>query len=146
MKKTVVNLCDTYKVENTQGEEHVMILDPSALMNLAGRLWSSIYMAEFDYKIEDMVSSACYQVFRFGGIDKKHESKLFVEFQLMVKSAKGKDDVMKAYVYVIEADVTFSSWKKDFEKLGLNIKYKEKCFRDKNKRGSERLQDDDDKD
>ena len=78
-----------------------------------------------------MVSSACYQVFRFGGIDKKHESKLFVEFHLMVKSAKGKEDVMKAYVYVIEADVTFFSWKKDFEKLGLNIKYKEKCFRDK---------------
>ena len=45
-----------------------------------------------------MVSSACYQVFRFGGIDKKHESKLFIEFQLMVKSAKGKDDVIKAYV------------------------------------------------
>ena len=62
-----------------------------------------------------MVSSACYQVFRFGGIDKKHESKLFVEFQLMVKSAKGKDDVMKAYVYVIEADLTFfvgrKTWK-----------------------------------
>ena len=49
----------------------------------------------------------------------------------MVKSAKGKDDVMKAYVYVIEADVTFSSWKKDFEKLGLNIKYKEKCLETK---------------
>ena len=73
-----MNLCDTYKVENTQGEEHVMILDPSALMNLAGRLWLSIYMAEFDYKIEDMVSSVCYQVFRFRGIDKKHESKLFI--------------------------------------------------------------------
>ena len=32
-------------------EEHVMILDPSALINLAGWPWLSKYMAEFDYKI-----------------------------------------------------------------------------------------------
>ena len=59
-----------------------MILDPSARMNLAGRLWSSIYMAEFDYKIEDMVSSACYQVFRFGGIDKKMRVNCLLNFNL----------------------------------------------------------------
>ena len=50
-EETVVNLCDTYRVENTQVEEHVMILDPSALINLAGWPWLSKYMAEFDYKI-----------------------------------------------------------------------------------------------
>ena len=50
-----------------------------------------------------MKSSACYQVFRFGGIDRKHESKLLIELPPIVKSNKGKDDVLKA----IEADVTF---------------------------------------
>ena len=62
-KETVVNLCDTYEVENRQGGEHVMIIDSGAPMSLAGRLWLSKYLAEFDYKIEDMVFSACYQVF-----------------------------------------------------------------------------------
>ena len=84
-----------------------MILDPGAPVSLVGRPWLSKYLAEFDLKIEDMESSACFQVFRFGGIDKKHESKLLVELPLIVMSNKGREDVLKAYVYVIDADVTF---------------------------------------
>ena len=67
----------------------------------------SKYLAEFDYKIEDMVSSECYQVFIFGGIDKKHECRLLLESPFIVTSTKGKDDALKAYVYVIELDFTF---------------------------------------
>ena len=40
-----------------------MILDPGVLVSLAGRPWLENYLVEFDYKIEDMVSSECYQVF-----------------------------------------------------------------------------------
>ena len=61
----------------------------------------------FDYKIENMVSLECYQVFRFKVIYKKHETIFLLELPLMVTSTKGKDDVLKAYVYIIEADVTF---------------------------------------
>ena len=76
-------------------------------MSLVGRPWLSKYLAEFDLKIEDMESSACFQVFRFGGLDKKHESKLLVELPLIVMSNKGREDVLKVNVYVIDADITF---------------------------------------
>ena len=104
---TVVNLCDIYGVENTKRGEDIMVLDPGASVSLAGSSWLSKYLSEFDYKIEDMVSSEWYQVFRFGGIDKKHESRMMIELPLVVTSMDGKDAVLKAYMYVIEADVTF---------------------------------------
>ena len=50
-EETIVNLCDVYRVENTQGGEHVMILDPGAPVSLVGRLWLSKYLVEFYYKI-----------------------------------------------------------------------------------------------
>ena len=43
-----------------------MILDPGSPMSFTGRPWLEKYVADFDYKIEDMVSSDCYQVFRLG--------------------------------------------------------------------------------
>ena len=72
---SVVNLFDNYHI---QRGEKVMILDPGAPMSLAGKPWLEKYLADFDYKIEDMVSSKCYQVFRFGGIDKRHVSTLLI--------------------------------------------------------------------
>ena len=64
-------------------------------------------MAEFDSNIEDMEFTACCQVFRFGGIDKKYESKLLIELPLIVMSNKGKEEVLTVKVYIIDADVTF---------------------------------------
>ena len=87
----MVNLFGTYRVENTQVGEKFMILDPGSLVGLAGGPWLCKSLAEFDHKIEDMISSACYQVFRFGGTDKKHESKLTIELPLVVTSTDGKD-------------------------------------------------------
>ena len=66
----VVNLCNNHVVRNTQGEDKVMILDPEAPISLARRSWLDKYLAEFDYKIEDIVTSNCHQVFTFGGVDK----------------------------------------------------------------------------
>ena len=73
---------------------------------------------EFEYKIEDIVSSECYQVFRFRGIDKKHESKLMIELPLVVISTNRKDALFKVYVYVIDADVTFLVGKKTLKNWG----------------------------
>ena len=94
----IVNLCDNYLVENTQGGEKVMILDPEAPMSVAGRHWLEKYLADFDYKIEDMVSSKCYQVFRFGGINKRHVSTLLIELPLLIKSMNGREYVLKEQV------------------------------------------------
>ena len=94
----LVNLCDTYGVENTQRGEHIMVLDPGAPVSLARISWLSKYLSEFEYKIEDMVSSECYQVFRFGGNDKKNKSRLMIELPLVVTSMDGKNALLKAYV------------------------------------------------
>ena len=104
-------MCDIYAVENTQEGEKVMILDPGATVSLAGRPWLSKYLEEIDC----MVSSSCYQVFRFGGNDKRQESRLLVELPLIIRSIKGKDDVLKAQVYLIYPDVTFLCGKKTLE-------------------------------
>ena len=34
---TVVNICDTYGVENTKRGEHIMVLDPGTPVSLARR-------------------------------------------------------------------------------------------------------------
>ena len=65
------------------------------------------YLTEFGYGIEDMVSSKCYQVFLFGGIDKKHVSTKMIELPLVMRSMTGKEEIFKAQVYVIDADVVF---------------------------------------
>ena len=70
----VVNLCDTYTVDDTLRGEKVMILDPGAPMSLAGRPGLEEYLAEFFYKIKEMYSSKYHQVFRLRGIDKRHVS------------------------------------------------------------------------
>ena len=110
-KDMVVSLCDTYAVENTQGGEKVMILDPRAPMSLARRPWLDQYLEEFDCTIEDMKSSSCYQIIRFGGINKR----IWIDLPLMVRGMKGKDEVLKALVYIIDADVAFLCRKKILE-------------------------------
>ena len=114
-KDMVVNLYDAYAVEKIQREEKIMILDLGALVSLAGRPWLSMHLEKFDCTIEDMVSLSCYQVFRFGKIDKSYKSILMKELPLMVRSIKGKDNVLKAKVYLIDVDVTFLYGKKTME-------------------------------
>ena len=101
----VVNLFDTYVVYNTHRGEKIIILDPGAPLSLAGRPWLDLYLQEFDYTVVYMVSLSCYQVFIFGGIDKKHKSRILIELSL--RSMKGIDEVLKAKVYVQDADVPF---------------------------------------
>ena len=102
---TVVNLCETYAVENTTRGEKVMILDPGVPITLAGRPWLEKCLAEFDHTITNLVSSECHQVFLFGGIDKRHVSTKLIELPLLVRSRNGKEYILKVMVYVIETDV-----------------------------------------
>ena len=46
-------------------------------------------------------------MFRFGGIDKRPQSRLMIELPLMVRSMNGRDDGPKAQVYVLDKYVTF---------------------------------------
>ena len=80
---------------------------------------------EFDYKINYMVSSDCYQVFRFGNIDKKHVSTILIQLPLLKRSMNGKEYLLKVQVYIIDADVVFLFSKKTLEFLGSNINMRE---------------------
>ena len=92
-----MNLFDTYEVENAQKGEHIIVLDPVENVSLAERPGLNKYLAEYDYIVEDMVTSSCSQVFSlFRGIHKRHKSKLMVELPLVVRSTKEKDHVLKA--------------------------------------------------
>ena len=53
-------------------------------------LFHMCVIANFDYKIDDIVFSKYYQVFRFGGIDKRHVSMLLIELPLLIKSMTGR--------------------------------------------------------
>ena len=59
-KETIVKLCDRYRVEITQGEEHIMIFHPGVPISLAERPLLSKYLTECDYKIGNMVSYTYY--------------------------------------------------------------------------------------
>ena len=50
-EETVVNLCNTYMLENNLRGEQVIVLDPEAPISLAGRPWLEKYLAEFDYNL-----------------------------------------------------------------------------------------------
>ena len=66
-------------------------------------------------------TSEYYQVFRFGGIDKRHVSTLLKQLPLLIKSLNGKEHLLKAEVYVIDADVVFLCGKKTLEQWGSNL-------------------------
>ena len=60
-----------------------------------------------------------------------------IELPSVVTSTDGKDAVLKAVCD--RSRYYFFGWKKDFGKLGLNFEYKEKCIRNRDKRGTEGL-------
>ena len=60
-------------------------------------------------------------MFRFGEIDRRHISTLLIELPLLIKSMNGREYVLKAQVYVIDADVVFLCGKKTFEQWGSNL-------------------------
>ena len=72
--KVHVNLCngEGFKVKEeflsnqTDLGRQVMVLDIGAPVNLAGIQWLRQYLGEFDLTIEEMESSPCHQVFKFG--------------------------------------------------------------------------------
>ena len=82
------------------------------------------YLGERDLKIKDMKQQKCSQVFKFGP-SKRYISDTMVELPLMVDRMAGKQDVIKLFVYLVEADVPFLCGKRMLEswdaKLNTNI-------------------------
>ena len=59
-----------------------------------------------------MKTSECYQIFRFGP-SKKYVSRTMVELPVIVRRMDGKEDVLKVFTYLVDADVPFLCGKRE---------------------------------
>merc|ERR1712240_435276 len=64
------------------------------------------YLRDYELELKDMKISECRQVFRFGP-SKQYVSKEMVELPVIVRRMDGKEDVLKVFTYLVEADVPF---------------------------------------
>merc|ERR1711867_131028 len=83
-----------------------MILDLGASVSLAGNEWMDQYLKDQGLEVKDLKSSKCHQIFRFGP-SKKYVSKIMVGLPVIVRRLDGKEDVLKVFTYLVDADVPF---------------------------------------
>ena len=120
-KEMNVNLCEEYAMNEeflvniTKKGKQIMILDLGALVSLAGKKWMTQYLREHGLEIKDLKTKDCYQIFRFGP-SKQYTSNVMIELPMIVKRMDGKDDVLKIFTYLGEADVPFLCGKRSLEK------------------------------
>ena len=95
----------------TEKGKQVMILDLGAPVSLAGKDWMDRYLKEHELEIRDMKVSECYQVFWFGP-SKQYVSKVMMELPVIVRRMDGKEDVLKIFTYLVDADVPFMCGKR----------------------------------
>merc|ERR1712138_147501 len=78
------------------------------------------YLKEHELEIKDMKRQECKQVFRFGP-SKQYISTEMIELPLIVKIMDGKDDVIKVFAYLVDADVPFLCGKRTLEKWNSKV-------------------------
>merc|ERR1712240_943659 len=111
-KEMKVQLCDGFQLEKeilvnyTTKGKHVMILDLGAPVSVAGKEWMDQYLRDYELELKDMKMSECRQVFRFGP-SKQYVSKEMVELPVIVRRMDGKENVLKVFTYLVDADVPF---------------------------------------
>merc|ERR1711942_514947 len=67
-----------------------------------------------------MKMQECKQVFRFGP-SKQYTSTVMVELPMIVKRMDGKDDVLKVFAYLVDADVPFLCGKRTLENWSSKV-------------------------
>ena len=105
-----------------------MILDLGAPVSLAGNEWMDQYLKDHGLEVRDMKTSECYQIFRFGP-SKKYVSRTMVELPVIVRRMDGKEDVLKVFTYLVDADVPFLCGKREMvERWNSKIDTKNKVL------------------
>merc|ERR1712240_994543 len=117
-------------VNYTEKGKQVMILDLGAPVSVARKEWMDQYLMDYELELKDMKMSECCQVFRFGP-SKQYVSKEMVEIPVIVRKMDGKEDVLRVFTYLVDADVPFlcgkrtmvEKWnsKKDTKNMVLEI-------------------------
>ena len=111
----------------TEKGKQVMILDLEAPVILAGKEWMTQYLGEQGLDIKDLKMQDCYQIFRFGP-SKQYISRVMVELPMIVKRMDGRDDVLKVFTYLVEADVPFLCGKRTIENWNSKIDSKNRIL------------------
>merc|ERR1712240_919572 len=93
-------------VNYTEKGKQVMILDLGAPVSVAGKEWMDQYLRDYELELKDMKMSECRHVFRFGP-SKQYVSKEMVELLVIVRRMDGKEDLLKVFTYLVDADVPF---------------------------------------
>merc|ERR1712240_909339 len=93
-------------VNFTEKRKQVMILDLGAPVSVAGKEWMDQYLRDYELELKDMKMSECHHVFRFGP-SKQYVSKTMVELPIIVIRMDGKEDVLRVFTYLVDADVPF---------------------------------------
>ena len=104
-----------------------MILDLGVPVSLAGKEWMSQYLGEQGLEIKDLKMQECYQISRFGP-SKQYVSREIVELPLIIRRLDGKDDVLRVFTYLEEADVPFLFGKRTIEGWNSKIDIKKKVL------------------
>merc|ERR1712041_220 len=81
-------------------------------------------------EVKDLKSLQCNQIFRFGP-RKQYVSKIMGELPIRVRRLDGKEDVLKVFTYLVDADVPFlcgkrekvERWNSKIEKRDLKEEY-----------------------
>ena len=118
IQTVVYELYEEILVNYTEKGKQVMILDLGAPVGLAGKDWMDRYLKEHELEMRDMKMSECYQVFRFGP-SKQYVSKVMMELPVIVRRMDGKEDVLKIFTYLVDADVPFLCGKITMVKNGV---------------------------
>ena len=111
-KELNVQLCDGFQLDEeilvnfTEKGKQVMILDLGAPVSLAGKEWMEQYLKDHELELSEMRMSECYQIFKFGP-SKKYVSTQMVELPVIVRRMDGKEDVLKVFTYLVDADFPF---------------------------------------
>ena len=118
----------------TEKGKQVMILDLGAPVSLAGNEWMDQYLKDHGLEVKDLKSSQCHQIFRFGP-SKQYVSKRMVELPVIVRRLDGKEDVLKVFTYLVDADVPFLCG--NGRRMEVKDRYKEYGDRDRDRRKKE---------
>ena len=105
-------MCEGYELDEeilvnyTEKGKQVMTLDLGAPVSFAGKEWMDQYSKDHELEVGYMKTSDCYQIFRFGP-SKQYVSRNMVELPVIVRRMDGKEDVLKLFTYLVDADVLF---------------------------------------
>ena len=94
-----------------------MILDLGAPVSVAGIEWMNQYLKDHNITMEDLKIIDCQQVFKFGP-SKQYISKRMVDLPVIVSTLDGREDILKVYTYLVDADIPFLCGKSELKISG----------------------------